>query len=140
MKPQAIKSRIMYLSLFLSAITILLNYWSIPILSHYFTMYFNLYSAAVILLFYSRFIGLTNKDDVKLLDNKVIEVKRVVLIILAIEFVISLNFQYFINHFDTLFAYAVCLAPVTGFILARPMIRLNDLEVRFDNLKDGTNY
>lgn len=130
----------MYLSLFLSAVTILLNYWSIPVLSHFFTKYFNLYSAAVILLFYSRFIGLTNKEDLKLLDNKVIEVKRIALIILVIEFVISLNFQYFINHFDSLFAYAVCLAPVMGFILARPMIRLNDLEVRLDNLKDGTNY
>jgi hypothetical protein len=75
-----------------------------------------------------------------LLDNKVIEVKRVVLIILAIEFVISLNFQYFLSLFDGLFAYAACLAPVTGFILARPMIRLNDVEVRLDKLKDGTNY
>lgn len=130
----------MYLSLFLSAVTILLNYWSIPVLSHFFTKYFNLYSAAVILLFYSRFIGLTNKDDVKLLDNKVIEVKRVVLIILAIEFVISLNFQYFINHFGTLFAFAVCLAPVTGFILARPMIRLNDLEVRLDKIQNDKLY
>lgn len=130
----------MYLSIFLSVITILLNYWSIPILSHFFTKYFNLYSAAVILLFYSRFIGLTNKEDLILLDHKMIKVKRIVLVILAIEFVISLNFQYFLSLFDGLFAYAVCLAPVTGFILARPMIRLNDVEVRLDNLKDGTNY
>ncbi len=122
----------MYLSLCLSAITILLNYWSIPILSHFFTKYFNLYGAAVILLFYSRFIGLTNKEDLKLLDDKVIEVKRIALIILAIEFVISLNFQYFKNHFGTLFAYAVCLAPVTGFILARPMIRIHYLELQHE--------
>lgn len=124
----------MYLSLFLSAITILLNYWSIPVLSHFFTKYFNLYSAAVILLFYSRFIGLTNKEDLKLLDDKLIEVKRIALIILTIEFVISLNFQYFINHFGTLFAYAVCLAPVTGFILARPMIRLNHIEASLEKI------
>ena len=134
MKPQAIKSLIMYLSLFLSAITILLNYWSVPFLSEFFTKYLNLYSAAVILLVYSRFIGLTNNEDFMLLDNKIIDVKRLVLFILAIEFIISLNLHYFIKHYDDLFAYAVCLAPATGFILARPMIRLNDIEVRLDKL------
>lgn len=137
MKSKAIKSLIMYLSLILCTITILLNYLTVPIFSAFFTKYLNLFSAAVVLIFYSRFVGLTNKEDFKLLDNKMIEVKRLVLLILAIEFIVSLCFQYFIDSHDYLFAYAICLTPTFGFILARPMIRLNDLEVRLDKMLDN---
>lgn len=136
MKYKTIKSRLMYLSLLLCVITILLNYWSIPFLSDFFPKYFNLFSAAVIILLLSIFIGVSNKMDFKLEAGPSIYVSKAVIVILAIELIISVNFHFLDYIQDRVFAYAICLTPSFGFVLSRPMLRLNNIEVKLENLED----
>ena len=129
MKYKSFKSRLMYLSLLISIITILLNYWFIPFLSDFFSKYFNLFSASVIILLLSVFIGVSNKMDFRLEAGKNIFISKAVLVILAIELLISLNFHFLDSIQDRVWAYAICLTPSFGFILSRPMLRLNYIEV-----------
>lgn len=128
MKYKTLKNRLMYLSLLISVITILLNYWSIPFLSEFFPNFFNLFSAAVIVLLLSIFIGVSNKMDFRIEAEKNIFVSKAVLIILTIELFISLNFHFLDSVQDRLWAYAICLTPCFGFVLSRPMLRLNSIE------------
>ena len=128
MKYKSIKSRLMYLSLLISVITILLNYWSIPFLSDFFPKYFNLFSATVIILLLSIFIGISNKMDFRIENGKKIHVSKAVLVILAIELFMSLNFHFLDLVQDRLWAYAICLTPCFGFVLSRPMVRLEYIE------------
>lgn len=130
MKYKSFKSRLMYLSLLISVITILLNYWSIPFLSEFFTKYFNLFTVTVIILSLSIFTGVSNKMDFKLVSGNTIYVSKAVLVIMAIELLISLNFYLLDSIEDRIFAYAICLTPCFGFVLSRPMLRLNSIEVR----------
>jgi hypothetical protein len=132
MKYKAIKSRLIYLSLLISVITILLNYWPIPFLSDFFPKYFNLFSAAVIILLLSIFIGVSNKMDFRIEAGKKIFVSKAVLVILAIELFISLNFQFLDSVQDRIWAYSICLTPCFGFVLSRPMLRLNYLEHKLE--------
>lgn len=128
MKYKSFKSRLMYLSVLISVITILLNYWAIPFLSEFFTKYFNLFSAAVIVLLISIFIGVSNSMDFRIEAEKNIFISKAVLVILAIELLISLNFHFLISIQDRLWAYAICLTPSFGFVLSRPILRLNYIE------------
>ncbi len=125
----------MYLSILISVITILLNYWPIPFLSEFFPKYFNLFTAAVIILLLSIFIGVSNKMDFKLEAGYSIYVSKAVIVILAIELIISVNFHFLDYIQDRVFAYAICLTPSFGFILSRPMLRLDYVELRFENDK-----
>ncbi len=136
MKYKSIKSRLMYLSLLISLITILLNYWSIPFLSEFFPKYLNLFSVTVIILLLSIFIGVSNKMDFKLNSGNTIYVSKAVLVIMAIELLISLNFHLLDSIEDRIFAYAICLTPSFGFVLSRPMLRLNYVEVKLEKLED----
>ena len=132
MKYKSIKSRLMYLSLLISVITILFNYWPFPFLSEFFPKYFNLFSATVIILLLSIFIGVSNKIDFKLETGTTIYVSKAVLVIMAIELLISLNFHLLDSIEDRIFAYAICLTPCFGFVLSRPMLRLNYIEVKLE--------
>ncbi len=124
----------MYLSLLLCTITILQNYCFVPILSDFFINYFNLFSASVMLLVISIFIGLTNKMDFRLEAGKTIYVSKAVLVILAIELFISANFHFLDYIQDRVFAYAICLTPCFGFILSRPMLRIYFIESKLERL------
>ena len=135
MKQTSIKSRIIYLSLLISVITILLNYWSIPFLSEFFPKYFNLFSATVIILLLSVFIGVSNKMDFRIEAANKIFVSKAVLLILAIELFMSLNFHFLDSVQDRIWAYAICLTPCFGFVLIRPMLRLNYLEFKLEKIK-----
>ena len=128
MKYKSFKSRLMYLSLLISVITILLNYWSIPFLSEFFTKYFKLFSAAVIVLLISIFIGVSNSMDFRIEVGMNIFVSKAVLVILAIELFISLNFHFLDSIRDRVWAYSICLTPSFGFVLSRPFLRLNYVE------------
>ena len=136
MKYKTIKSRLMYLSLLICVFTILLNYWSIPFLSDFFPKYFNLFSATVIILLLSIFIGVSNKMDFRIETGSSIYVSKAVIVILAIELIISVNFHFLDYIQDRVFAYAICLTPSFGFVLSRPMLRLNNIEVKLENLED----
>ena len=136
MKYKSIKSRLMYLSLLISLITILLNYWSNPFLSEFFPKYFNLFTVTVIILLLSIFIGVSNKMDFKLNSGNTIYVSKAVLVIMAIELLISLNFHLLDSIEDRIFAYAICLTPCFGFVLSRPILRLNYIEVKLEKLED----
>ena len=122
----------MYLSLLISLITILLNYWAIPFLSEFFPKYFNLFSAAVIILLISIFIGVSNKMDFRIETGKKIFVSKAVCVILAIELLISINFHFLNSVQDRTWAYAICLTPSFGFILSRPMLRLDFIEAALE--------
>ena len=128
MKFKTIKSQLMYLSLLISVITILLNYWSIPFISEFLPKYFNLFSAAVIVLLISIFIGVSNSMDFRIEAGKNIFISKAVLVILAIELLISLNFHFLDSIQDRVWAYAICLTPSFGFVLSRPFLRLNYVE------------
>ncbi len=125
----------MYLSLLISFITILLNYWSIPILSEFFSKYFNLFTVTVIILLLSIFVGVSNKIDFRIEAGKNIFVSNAVLVILAIELFISLNFHFLDSILDRIWAYSICLTPCFGFVLSRPMLRLNNVEVQFEKIE-----
>jgi hypothetical protein len=88
------------------------------------------------LLLISIFIGVSNEMDFKLETRKVIYVSKAVLVIMAIELLISLNFQLLDSIQDRVFAYSICLTPCFGFILSRPVLRLNSIEVRFDKIDE----
>ena len=132
MKYKSIKSRLMYLSLLISVITILCNYWTIPFLSEFFPKYFNLFCAAVIILLLSIFIGVSNSMDFKLDSGNTIYVSKAVLVIMAIELLISVNFHFLDYIQDRVFAYAICLTPSFGFILSRPLLRLYFIESKLN--------
>ena len=132
MKYKSLKSKLMYLSLLISLITILLNYWPIPFLSEFFPKYFNLFTAAVIILLLSIFIGVSNKMDFRIEAGKKIFVSKAALVIMAIELLISLIFHLLDFKQDRIFAYAICLTPCFGFILSRPMLRLYFIESKLN--------
>lgn len=135
MKYKSIKSRLIYLSLLISVVTMLLNYWPIPFLSDFFPKYFNLFSAAVIILLLSIFIGVSNKMDFRIEEGNKIFVSKAVWVILAIELLISLNFHFLDSIQDRTWAYAICLTPCFGFVLSRPLLRLDYVEFKFENDK-----
>ncbi len=134
MKHKLFKCNFIYSILVITVLTCLLNFIYVPLLSDFFIKYFNLFSATVILLVISIFIGVTNKMDFKLEAGYTICVSIAALVIMAIELLISLNFQLLNSIQDRVFAYAICLTPCFGFILSRPLLRLNYIEVRLDKL------
>lgn len=136
MKNPTIKSYIIYSALLLTALTILLNYVAIPILSEFYTKYFNLFSAAVIILLGSIFTGISNKMDFSLLRDKNIFVSKTVFVILAIELFISLNFHFLDSIQDRVWGYAIALTPSFGFVISRPLLRLNYIEVKLEELEN----
>ena len=71
--------------------------------------------------------------DFKLEAGNRIYVSKAVLIIMAIDLLISLNFHLLDSILDRIFTFAICLTPCFGFILSRPLIRLNDLEFKIEN-------
>jgi hypothetical protein len=66
--------------------------------------------------------------DFRIEAEKNIFVSKAVLIILAIELFISLNFHFLDSVQDRIWAYAICLTPSFGFVLSRPILRLNYIE------------
>jgi hypothetical protein len=134
MKYKSLKSRLIYLSLLVSLITILLNYWAIPFLTEIFPKYFNLFTATVIILLLTIFIGGSNKMDFKLEAGNTIYVSKAVIVIMAIELLISLNFHLLDYLQDRIFAYAICLTPSFGFILSRPLLRLYFIESKLERM------
>ena len=134
----AIKPRILYLSFLLSAITVLLNIFSVPFVSEFFIKYFNLFSASVILISYCRLVGILNIEDIRVINKKVMDVGFTLIMILIVEFIISLFFQFFSIQRDPIFSYASCLTTSFGYILSRPLLRLNHIEVRMEKLENRT--
>ena len=72
----------------------MLNFIYVPLLSIFFIKYLNLFSASVLLLVISIFIGVSNKIDFKLVSGNTIYVSKAVLIIMVIELFISANFHF----------------------------------------------
>jgi hypothetical protein len=130
MKHKLFKCNFIYLLLVISILTGLLNFIYVPLLSEFLIKYFNLFSTSVFLLLISIFIGVSNKMDFKLVSGNTIYVSKAVLVIMVIELFISANFHFLDYIQDRVFAYAICLTPCFGFILSRPFLRLNYLEVR----------
>jgi len=134
MKHKLLKCNFIYSLLVITLLTCLLNFISVPLLSDFFINYFNLFSTSVILLVISIFIGVSNKMDFKLETGNAIYVSKAVLVIMAIELLISLNFQLLDSIQDRVFAYAICLTPCFGFILSRPVLRLYFIESKLERL------
>lgn len=134
MKHKLFKCNFIYSILVITVLTCLLNFIYVPLLSDFFIKYFNLFSASVILLVISIFIGVTNKMDFKLETGYTICVSIAALVIMAIELLISLNFQLLNSIQDRVFAYAICLTPCFGFILSRPLLRLYFIESKLERL------
>jgi len=134
MKHKLMKCNFIYMLLFISILTGLLNFIYVPLLSDFFIKYFNLFSASVLLLVISIFIGVSNKIDFKLEAGYTICVSKAALVIMAIELLISLNFQLLDSIHDRVFAYAICLTPCFGFILSRPLLRLYFIESKLERL------
>jgi magnesium-transporting ATPase (P-type) len=107
MKHKLLKCNFIYSLLVITLLTCLLNFISVPLLSDFFINYFNLFSTSVILLVISIFIGVSNKMDFKLETGNAIYVSKAVLVIMAIELLISLNFQILDSIQDRVFAYAI---------------------------------
>ena len=128
MKHKLFKCNFIYLLLVISILTGLLNFIYVPLLSEFLIKYFNLFSTSVFLLLISIFIGVSNKMDFRIEAEKNIFVSKAVLIILAIELFISLNFHFLDSVQDRIWAYAICLTPSFGFVLSRPILRLNYIE------------
>ena len=128
MKHKLLKCNFIYSLLVITVFTYLLNFIYVPLLSQFFIKYFNLFSASVMLLVITIFIGVSNKLDFNLDSGNTIYVSKAVLVISAIELFISANF-HFLDYFqDRVFAYPICLTPSFGFILSRPFLRLNYIE------------
>lgn len=70
--------------------------------------------------------------DFNLDSGNTIYVSKAVLVIMAIELLISLNFHLLEFVEDRIFAYAICLTPCFGFVLSRPMLRLNNIEHKLE--------
>lgn len=132
MKHKLLKCNFIYPLLAITILTGLLNFIYIPLLSEFFIMFFNLFSASVLLLVISIFIGVSNKMDFKLETRKVIYVSKAVLVIMAIELFISTNFHFLDYIQDRVFAYAICLTPSFGFILSRPLLRIYYIEDKLE--------
>ncbi len=130
MNPKLFKVNLIYPILTISLLTGLLNFISVPLLSEFFIKYFNLFTASIMLFLISIFIGVSNKMDFKLEKSNTIYLSKAVIVIIAIELPISLNFHLLDYIQDRIFAYAICLTPSFGFILSRPLLRLNYIEVR----------
>lgn len=139
MKYKSLKSRLMYMSLLISIITILFNYWPIRFLSEFFPKYFNLFTATVIILLLSIFIGVSNSMDFRIEAGKNIFVSKEVLVILAIELLISLNFHFLDSIQDRVWAYSICLTPCFGFVFSRPLLRLYFIESKLERLDKDCN-
>jgi hypothetical protein len=134
MKNKLFKCNFIYSILVITVLTCLINFIYVPLLSDFFIKYFNLFSASVMLLIISIFIGVSNKMDFKLDSGNTIYVSKAVFVIMAIELLISLNFHFLDSIQDRLFAYAICLTPCFGFILSRPMLRLYFIESKLERL------
>ncbi|MFM1756950.1 MAG: hypothetical protein RL621_1937 [Bacteroidota bacterium] len=134
MKHKLFKCNFIYSILVITVLTCLLNFIYVPLLSDFFIKYFNLFSTSVILLVISIFIGVSNKMDFKLEAGNMIYVSKAALVIMAIELLISLNFQLLDSIHDRVFAYAICLTPCFGFILSRPLLRLYFIESKLERL------
>jgi hypothetical protein len=134
MKHKLLKCNFIYSILVITVLTCLLNFIYVPLLSDFFIKYFNLFSTSVILLVISIFIGVSNKMDFKLDSGNTIYVSKAVLVIMAIELLISLNFHLLDYLQDRIFAYAICLTPCFGFILSRPLLRLYFIESKLERL------
>ena len=128
MKHKLFKCNFIYLLLVISILTGLLNFIYVPLLSEFLIKYFKLFSTSVFLLLISIFIGVSNKMDFRIEAEKNIFVSKAILIILAIELFISLNFHFLDSVQDRIWAYAICLTPSFGFVLSRPILRLNYIE------------
>jgi hypothetical protein len=111
-----------------TSLTGLLNFIAIPLLSEFFTNFFNLFSVSVALFLISIFIGVSNRLDIKFDAIDQIYISKVLSVILLIELIISLNFHFLDSIQDRIWCYAICLTPIFGFILSRPLVRLNNLE------------
>jgi len=73
-----------------------------------------------------------NKMDFKLESSSTIYVSKAVLVIMAIELFISLNFHLLDNIKDRVFAYAICLTPSFDFIISRPILRIYYIEHKLE--------
>ena len=134
MKHKLFKCNFIYSILVITVLTCLLNFIYVPLLSDFFIKYFNLFTASVMLLLISIFIGVSNKMDFKLETGNAIYVSKAALVIMAIELLISLNFHLLHYLQDRVFAYAICLTPCFGFILSRPVLRLYFIESKLERL------
>jgi hypothetical protein len=72
--------------------------------------------------------------DFKLDSSNIIYVSKAALFILAIELIISMNFHYLESIQDRVFAYSICLTPSFGFILSRPILRLDYIESKLEKI------
>jgi hypothetical protein len=70
--------------------------------------------------------------DFRIETGKKIFVSKAVCVILAIELLISINFHFLNSVQDRTWAYAICLTPSFGFILSRPMLRLDFIEAALE--------
>ena len=77
--------------------------------------------------------------DFRIETGKKILVSKAVLVILAIELFMSLNFHFLDSIQDRIWAYAICLTPSFGFVLSRPMLRLNYIEARLEKFTKWPN-
>jgi len=134
MNNKSLKSYLIYSILTISLFTGILNFITVPLLTKFFIKYFNLFTASVMLLLISIFIGVSNKMDFKLDTDNTIYVSKGVLVIMAIELLFSLNFHLLDFVEDRIFTYAICLTPCFGFILSRPILRLYFIESKLERL------
>lgn len=134
MNYKSLKSNLIYSILIVSLFTAILNFILVPLYTEFFIKYFNLFTASVMLLLISIFIGVLNKIDFKLDSDNTIYVSKAVSVIMSIELLISLNFYLLDFVEDRIFAYAICLTPCFGFILSRPMLRLYFIESKFEKM------
>jgi len=134
MNYELLKSNLGYSILITSFLTGFFNFISVPFLSEFFIKYLNLFTASVILFLISIFIGVSNKVDFKLDSSNIIYVSKAALFILAIELIISMNFHYLESIQDRVFAYSICLTPSFGFILSRPILRLDYIESKLEKI------
>lgn len=134
MNYKSLKSNLIYSILIVSLFTAILNFILVPLYTEFFIKYFNLFTASVMLLLISIFIGVLNKIDFKLDSDNTIYVSKAVSVIMSIELLISLNFYLLDFVEDRIFVYAICLTPCFGFILSRPMLRLYFIESKFEKM------
>jgi hypothetical protein len=75
--------------------------------------------------------------DFRIETGSKIFVSKAVLVILASELFISLNFHFLDSVQDRVWTYAICLTPSLGYILSRPFLRLNYIESRLSKTKNN---
>lgn len=129
MKTLITKNQLLFSIVILCVFTWLLHYFYVPVLSDFLFKYFNIFSVSVLVLIYSRLIGITNKEDFSINEEKEVKVRSTVILILVIELIISILFKYYKQSHLPEFSYTICLSPMLGFLLSRPLVRLNNLDV-----------